>query len=132
LIDRGNNLERPCGRLQTVKSDRLREPTRELPDLIISPPPEVISAAAAAAAAAGPGEVCALGASFIDGQGAALQGLAIQAGDRALNVFAFAKLDKTESSGSPRHLVADHHCRGYLKTRVGDKLAKRGIGGAVG
>jgi len=49
-----------------------------------------------------------------------------------LKVFALAELDKAEASWRPCHLVANHHCRGYLKTRVGHKFAERRIGSAMG
>jgi hypothetical protein len=103
----------------------------KFPALIISPPPEVVSSAAAATTAAGSGEVRALGTSFIDGQGTTLEGLSIQPGDGPLNVFAFTKLDETESPRGPCHLVANHHGRGDLKTRIRHEFAQRGIGGAV-
>jgi hypothetical protein len=103
----------------------------KFPALIISPPPEVVSAASATAAAAGSGEVRALGTSFIDGQRTALEGLSIQPGDSPLDVFAFTKLDETESPRGPGHLVANHHGRGDLKTGIRHKFAQRGIGSAV-
>jgi hypothetical protein len=105
-----------------------RTPAENSPILIISPAPEAIPAATSA----GPRKVGALGTSFIDGQGTALEGLSIQAGDCPLNVFAIAKLDKTEPARGPCHLVANHHSRGHLKARVGDKFAERRIGGAMG
>jgi hypothetical protein len=103
-------------------------PAGKFPALIISSPPEVISAATVAGSA----EVRALGTSFIDGQGTALEGLPIQPCDCALNVFALAKLDKAKASWSTCHLVANHHCRGHLKARAGYKFAERRIGSAMG
>jgi hypothetical protein len=96
--------------------------------LVIAPAAEPIPITTAAAR---PGKVRALGASFIDGQGSALEGLSIQACDRPLNVFTLAELDKPEASWRPCHLVTNYHCRGYLKARVGHKFAERGIGSAM-
>lgn len=95
--------------------------------LIIAPAAEPIPITTAT----GSRKVRALGPSFIDGQGTTLEGLPIQAGDCPLNVFALAELDKSETSWSPCHLVPDHHCRGYSKTRSGHKFAERGIGSAM-
>jgi len=96
--------------------------------LIVAPAPEAISAGTPARAR----EVRALRTRFIDGQGAALEGLSIQPRDCALNVFALAKLDKTEPSRGPSHLIANHHGRGHSKARIGYKFAERRVGSAMG
>lgn len=96
--------------------------------LIISPPSEVVSVAAAGMRS---GKVRPPRVSFIDGQGTSLQGLPIQPGNCPLNVFSIAKLDKSETLGGSGYLVAHHNCGGHLETRVGHKIAKRGIGGAM-
>jgi len=81
--------------------------------------------------AAGSRKIRALGASFIDGQGTALEGLSIQARDCPLDVFAIAELDEAETSRRSCHLVANYHCRGHLKASIGYKLAERRIGRAM-
>src|SRR5271157_61315 len=77
-----------------------------IPALVISSAAEVIPATTSTA---GAGEVCARGASFIDGQRPAIERLSIQAGDCALNILAFAEFDKAEAARRPCHLVANHH-----------------------
>jgi len=102
-----------------------------LPALIIAPAAEPIPIAATTAAP-GAGKVRALGTSFIDGQGTALEGLSIQASDGPLNVFAIAELDKAEASWSPCHLVANYDGRGHLESCTGYEFAERRIGSTMG
>jgi hypothetical protein len=98
--------------------------------LIVAPTAELVPITTAATA--GSRKIRALGARFINSQATAIEGLSIQPRDCALNVFALAKLDKTEPSRRPSHLVANHHCRSYLKACVGYKFAERRIGSAMG
>jgi hypothetical protein len=98
--------------------------------LVISSAAEVIPATTTAAT--GAGEVCAWGASFIDGQGPAIKGLSIQACDCALNILAIAELNEAEAARRPCHLVANHDGGGHLKARAGYEFVETCIGGAMG
>src|SRR5208337_5069540 len=91
------------------------------PTLVIAPAAEAIPATTPTGAM----EVRARRPGYIDGQGTSLKGLPIQACDCPLSIFAITEFDKTEPSWRPCHLVADHHCRGHLKARIGYKFAER-------
>ena len=105
---------------------------REFLNLVISSAAEVVAATTTTATTAGAGEICARGASFVDGQRAAIERLAIQAGNRPLNILAISELHKAEATGRPCHLVADYHGGSHLKARIGYKFIQPLIGGAVG
>ncbi len=113
-----------------ASSETRQPPARNFLTLIISSAAEVIPATTATTA--GAGEICARGASFIDGQRPAIERLSIQAGDCPLNILAFAEFDKAEAARRPCHLVANHHGGGHLKARIGYKFGKSCIGRAMG
>ena len=97
--------------------------------LIVSPAPEVVPPAASAAGARR--EVRALGASLIDGQWSAIEGLSIQACDCPLEIFAIAQLDKAKALRSSCHFISNHDRRGHLKSGIGYELSQRRVRRAV-
>ena len=108
-------------------------PERDGLKLVISSAAEVVAATTATTATtAGTGEICTWGASFIDGQGTAIERLAIQAGNCPLNILAVGELHKSEATGRPRHLVANDHGGSHLKARIGYEFIQPLIRGAVG
>ena len=107
-------------------------PERDGLKLVVSSAAEVVAATTTAATTAGTREICAWGASFIDGQGTAIECLAIQPGNRPLNILAIGELHKSETPGRPCHFVADHHGGSHLKACIGYEFIQPLIGGAVG
>src|SRR5579864_1560442 len=96
--------------------------------LVVSPAVVAIAVTSAAAVSA---KARALGASLIDGQSTALEGLAIQPGNGAREVFTFGQLDEAKSPRLTGQLVLDDHGRGHLKPRCGHKFVETGVSGGM-
>lgn len=108
-------------------------PERDVLKLVISSAAEVVAATTATTAStAGTGEICAWRASFIDGQGTAVERLAVQASNCPLNILTVGELHKSEATGRPCHLIANDHGGSHLEARIGYKFIQPLIGRAVG